>query len=283
MFWLYTNCVLPLLRALYVPLDWLLGWTTLLSPVVALVIVGALTGLAINLFQKYLSNQALLALCKADLQRIRELRRTARQARDKDALARLAGLARRISGRYAWGAFKPALWSIPPICVIALWTGSRLSLLPVRPDEVIRVVAHFEDGAAGFAHLIPNDGIAPAGPLIAPVAVPRAQPGDTGPLDPQARWQVRAVKEGEFPVTVRFNSQTYELRVPVSTRGGRAADSPRVFNLQTPTHDNLLALELRLTDSVPPAWWNLKLQWLGLYFVVAAVCGVALRRVLRVQ
>ncbi|MCY3023637.1 MAG: hypothetical protein NTW87_32050, partial [Planctomycetota bacterium] len=174
MLWFYTYCLLPVLRVLYVPLDWLLAPVSLLSPVAALVIVGALTGLAVNLIQKYFSNQNLLGRCKADLKRLKELQRAAKQAGDKDGMLRLAALSRRVSGKYMWGSLKPSLVSVPALCVLAMWTGSRLSFDPIRPGDEIEATAYFEDGAAGFAHIVPNAGLAPVGAPIAPVAVPPA-------------------------------------------------------------------------------------------------------------
>jgi hypothetical protein len=147
-------------------------------------------------------------------------------------------------------------------------------------------VAYFEDGAAGFAHIIPNAGLQPAGPPIAPVAAPKAQAGASGPAapGPQARWLVVATNEGMFPLAVRYNNATCsELVVPVSRKGGRAADSPVVCNIETPTHDNLQAVELVLKDSVPAAWWNLKQKWLGVYLAVALLFGFGLRPIMRIQ
>ncbi|MGD0088949.1 MAG: hypothetical protein ABSE73_03445 [Planctomycetota bacterium] len=292
MFWFYTQCLLPVLRVLYVLLDWVLGWTTLLGPLAALIIAGAVTGLAVNLFQKYLGNQKLLGLCKADLKRLKELLQTARSTGDKESAARLASLAGKISGRYAWGSCKPALWSVLPLCVLATWTASRLSFEPVRPGDEIKVVADFEDGAGGFAHIIPNQGLIPAGAAIVPVTVPQAQP-NAGPAEkasqspnsrgPQAEWLIKAACAGDFTLTVRYNGNTYALPLQIRARGGRAPESPVVFNPETPTHDNLQGVSLLLKDSVPAAWWNARQKWLGLYLAVALIFGFGLRPLMRIQ
>jgi len=285
MFWFYMHCLLPVLHALYLPLDWVLGWTTLISPLVALIVTGAATGLAVNLFQKYMGNQTWLGLCKADLRKLKELRLAAQAAGDKDTVARLVSISNKISARYAWGAMKPALWSVLPLCVLAMWAGSRLTFEPVRPGDEIEVVAYFEDGASGFAHIIPNQGLQPAGPPIVPVAAPQAQAGGSsaaGP-GPQAHWRVKAAGEGDFPLAVRYNNATCDLQVPVRRKGGRAVDSPVIFNLETSTHDNLQAVELVLKDSVAAAWWNLNQKWLGVYLIVALAFGFGLRPIMRIQ
>ena len=294
MFWFYMHCLLPALQALYFLLDLVLGWSTLLSPLGALIISGAVTGLAVNLCQKYLGNQKWQGLCKADLKRLKELRLASQAAGDKEKVARLVSVANKISTRYAWGAMKPALLSVLPLCVLAMWTASRLSFEPVRPGDEIEVVAYFEDGATGFAHLVPNQGLNPVGPAIMPVAVPRGSAalpgGDSGReagaanAGPQARWKVKAAGEGDFKLAVRYNDATCgEVLVPVRSKGGRAADALVVFNAETPTHDNLQAVELKLKDSVPAAWWNLKEKWIGLYLAVALLFGFGLRPIMRIQ
>jgi hypothetical protein len=39
----------------------------------------------------------------------------------------------------------------------------------------------------------------------------------------------------------------------------------------------------KIEDSMPAAWWNLWIMWMGLYINVAVVCGVAFRFILRVN
>jgi len=274
--------LLPVLNVLYVPLDWVLGWTARLPAAWAIAVVGVISGLAVMLFQKYASRQAVLGQCKADLRLLKLRIKAAKQAGDREAVQRLTMLLRRISGKYMWGALKPALWTVPLIGVVALWCGSRLGYVPVRPGDTLTVTAHFEDRAAGFAHVVPGAGLAPLGSAIAPVGTP--QPA-------QARWEVRAAVEGRFPLRVRYADRTYEVDVPVAARGGRPPEPVTVFAEATPTQDQLQAVELSLRPSVtcrmvpflPAYGWNLDLQWASLYLWVALACAIVLRFALRIQ
>lgn len=336
MFTFYTNTLLPALDALFVALDAVLGWSLLFGAITGLVIAGLLTGLLVNVIQKFASNQDFLGRSKADLDKIKSLRAAAKQSGDKDTVSRLNALAGRISGRYAWGSFKPALWSIPPLCVLAMWVGSRMSYEPVRPDSELTIVAHFEDGASGFAHLVPSDAISPVGSAIAPVAIPPtttaspvkvpqdsadssakmmapssaqntappqagisstaaqdvalpssvsaqqpALPG-AGAAGPQASWTIRALREGVLPLVIRYRDQSYEVALPVSAKGGRPPEL-KVFALETPGRDGLLAVEFKLADTLAPAYWNLNLQWMGLYLIAALASGLGLRRVMGIN
>lgn len=270
------------IRVFYPPLDLLLGWVACFPAFWAVTAVGVISGVAVILFQKYFSRQAFLAQCKADLQLLKRRVKDAKRHGDRETAQRLQGLIGRISGKYMAGALKPALWTVPLIGIVALWTGDRLGFHPVRPGDTLKVVAHFEDGASGFAHVVPSEGLPPVGPAIAAVEVPADAAGR------QARWQVRAAAEGSFPFRVRHADRTYEVKIAV---GGRPPGLVKVFNDSTPDQDRLQALEFdlkptiqcRLVPFLPARDWNPDLQWASLYIWVALACALVLRFALRVQ
>jgi uncharacterized membrane protein (DUF106 family) len=261
------------LDALYAVCDLLFGWTTLFGATAALTIVGVLSGLAVILFQKYASDQDLLGRCKSDLKILKARMKEAKRAGNAEEARRAQALSGRIGGKYMWAALKPALWTVPIIGVVGLWAGARLGFLPVRPDQPLTVVAHFEDAAEGYAHVVPGGGFAVEGPAIAAAALSEGAQGK------QAAWTVKALGEGERTLKLRHRGRTYEIRVPAA----RPPELVTVFNAASPRQDRLQAVELKLTDSVPAAWWNLKLQWGGLYLEAALVVALVLRRLMKVQ
>jgi hypothetical protein len=275
--WVYTHLLLPVLNVLYVPCDWILGWTERFSPVVSITIVGILSGIAVIVLQKYASNQRFLGQCKADLTAQKKRMKTAKASDDKEALARARGLSGKIGGKYMWASLKPSVWSVPLIGVIGLWTGSRLGYLPIRPGEEVSVAAHFEDQAKGFAYIVPTEALRPVGTPIAAIEIPQ----DGGGL--QARWKVRTEKEGSHRLTVRSGGKSVEVELPVAARGGRPPEPVTTIQEATPTLDSLQAIEIKLADSMPPRWWNLKLQWGGLYLLVAVGVALGLRTLLKVH
>ena len=313
-----THVVLPIVNVLFIPFDIALGWVTVFGSLGALIAVGALTGLAVNLFQKFCSNQDLLGRRRADLERLKTLMREAKQANDIEKHARLSGLTSQISSKYALESLRPAFFSVPPLCILAMWVGSRLSFEPVRPGDVIEVVGTFEEGASGFSHVVPNDGLTAVSSPIStiefrksatvPVSEPAAEnsapagniaqktaPPSTAdvkpivaavaeePTAPEARWKIRAEKEGEFALQVRHGEDSYVLPVPVHAKGGRPPEPATVFRTDSPTRDKLLAIELKLREPVAPAWWNIWMQAMGFYLVVALAFGLGLRRVMGIQ
>ena len=49
------------------------------------------------------------------------------------------------------------------------------------------------------------------------------------------------------------------------------------------TLDQLQAIEVKLAPSLKEAWWNLTLQWGGLYLIAAVGVAAALRYLLKVN
>ena len=275
--WIYTHLLLPVLGVLYVPCDWTLGWTEHFSAIVSISIVGVISGVAVILVQKYASDQAFLGRCKADLEFQKKRMKQAKAADDKHGLQRARGLSGKIGGKYMWAALKPSVWTVPLIGVIGLWTGSRLGYLPIRPGDEVSVTAHFEDQAKGFAYVLPGGAFQPVSPLISAIEIPQ----DGGGL--QARWKIRAGTEGAHRLTIRSGGKSFEVDLPVARKGGRPPEPVTTIAEATPTQDQLQAIQFTLVDSIPAAWWNLKLQWGGLYLIVAVGVALAMRSLLKVH
>jgi uncharacterized membrane protein (DUF106 family) len=259
------------LDVLYSVCDLLFGWSALFGPTAALVVVGVLSGLAVILFQKYASDQDLLGRCKADLKVLKARIKDAKAAGDLEGARRLQGLSGRVGGKYMWAALKPALWTVPIIGVVGLWAGARFAYLAPRTGESLKVVAHFEDAAEGYAHVVPGPEFAVEGPAIAAV-----EPASGGK---EAVWTLKPLRDGERTLKVRHGGRSYALPIPST----RPPELVTVFERQSPRQDRLQAVELKLKDSLPAAWWNFWLQWGGLYLLAALVVALLLRRLLRVQ
>lgn len=275
--WIYIHLLTPLLGVLYVPCDWVLGWVERFSPVVSISIVGLISGFAVIAVQKWGSNQKYMGKAKADLDLLKLKMKAAKQAKDEDALARARGLSSKIGGKYMVAALKPSLWTVPLIGVIGLWTGSRLGFLPLHPSDEISVVAHFEDNAKGFPYIEPNDDLQLSGTPISPIEIP----ADGGGL--QARWKIKAERAGESRLTIVYDGNPYPVPLLVAEKGGHPPEPVTTVGKPTPAQDRLQAIEFKLAPSVKEAWWNLWLQWGGLYLLAAMVTAFPLRYILKVN
>ena len=275
--WFYLQVLVPVLDVLYVPCDWLLGWTEHFSPIVSISIVSVLSGLAMVLVLKYASNQKFLGQAKADLNLLKVKMKEAKQKGDPEGLTRARALSGRIGGKFMGASLKPSLWTVPIMAVLGLWTGSRLGYLPIHSGDEFSVVAHFEDNARGFAFILPDEAIQGAGPLIAPIEIP----SDGGGM--QARWNLRAGTEGRAQLRIRHGEESYEVPIPLSRTGGRPPDPVTSVGAPTPAQDRMQAIEIKLAPSLPAAWWNLTWQWGGLYMIVTLVVAMGLRWLLKIN
>jgi uncharacterized membrane protein (DUF106 family) len=275
--WIYTHLLVPLLNILYIPCDWVLGWVERFSPLVSISIVGVVSGIAVIAVQKYGSNQKFMGKAKADLDLLKTKMKAAKQAKDEDSLARARGLSGKIGGKYMVAALKPSLLTVPLIGVIGLWTGSRLGFLPLHPNDEVSVVAHFEDNAKGFAYVVPNDDLPLKGTLISPIEIP----ADGGGL--QARWTLRAERPGASTLTIHHAGTLHQIPLMVADHGGRPPEPVTAVGGPSKSQDTLLAIEIKLAPSIKEAWWNLWLQWGGLYLIVAMAVAFPLRTLLKVN
>ncbi|HEV3026770.1 MAG TPA: hypothetical protein VG457_04315 [Planctomycetota bacterium] len=275
--WIYLHLLTPLLGILYHPCDWVLGWVEHFPPAVSISIVGIISGVAVIAVQKYGSNQTFMGKAKADLELLKAKMKAAKQAKDDDALARARGLSGKIGGKYMVAALKPSLWTVPLIGVIGLWTGSRLGFLPIHPGDDLAVVAHFEDAAKGFAYVVPDEAVQWQGTLIAPIEVPP----DGGGL--QARWTLKARTDGRGELRIHYGESTFAVPIAVEQKGGHPPEPVTTVGKPSAAQDRLQAIEFKLVPSLKEAWWNLWLQWGGLYLLVAMAVAFPLRYVLKVN
>ncbi|HLY12130.1 MAG TPA: hypothetical protein VKW04_22705 [Planctomycetota bacterium] len=275
--WIYLHLLLPILTVLYYPCDWLLAWVEHFPPVVSISIIGVISGVAVIAVQKYGSNQAFMGKAKADLEFLKLKMKSAKEAKDQDALARARGLSGKIGGKYMVAALKPSLWTVPLIGVIGLWTGSRLGYLPLHPADDVSIVAHFEDNAKGFAYVVPDEVLNWQGTLIAPIEVP----SDGGGL--QARWTLRPRGDGRSDVKIHYDGALFAVPIAIASKGGYPPDPVTTVGKPSPAQDRLQAIEIKLVPSLKEAWWNLWLQWGGWYLIVAMAVAFPLRTILKVH
>ncbi len=316
--WIQIELIDPVVAPLYPVCDFLLGWTTRLGGVWGVVVVGLLTGLGVNLFQKFFSRQKLLGKCKADLKKLKKFTAEAKKAGNDERVTQLMNVSKRVSGKYMWGSLKPAIFTVPPVLVICMWTWVRLGFDPVGPDKEIEVVACFENEARGYATMLASrDDVEIIGGRVAPItkwvetpkekkkraeAAKRAK--DDGPVvlwkpwtwfnatplpdrGLEAHWRVRAKREGEHKITIRYPTEegmkSCEIDFPAFKGKSKPPEFITYLVFDTPGMDHMQTVQFDLKDSMPADWWNLWFQWMGLYILVAIASGVGFRFLFRVN
>ena len=99
----------------------------------------------------------------------------------------------------------------------------------------------------------------------------------------QARWKLKAKSEGAAALQVHHGDRFYTIPISVAKSGGRPPEPVTTVNDASPTQDQLQAVEIKLSPSLPAAWWNLTWQWGGLYMIVTLAVAMGLRFLLKIN
>lgn len=254
-------------------MDLVVGWLLVLPRDAAIVLVAVSTALALVLVRKFSTDQELLRRCAADRKRLRELRRAARRARDRAALARLGATQGQVALKAFAQEWKPMLVSLIPIALLATWCWQRLEYLPPKAGEPVTFTATFPISAAGqLAHLAPTEG------LQAPQGWIRALIVDTNTATAQATWTLAGTR-GLHAVTLRCDNHTYLHPLLLGERK---------YQVQLLAHDpqgirTAVGLQPARLFGIVPGLPALGLApWLVAYLLLAMVAYPGAKRLLRV-
>lgn len=217
-------------------MDYPLGWMLHLPRDVMLLAVAILTSAILAVARRQASDQDWLKRAAADRKRLRELARQARAVGDKPAARRHKGTITQIKARALKYEFKPLLWAVVPIVLVATWCFSRLGFHPPAAGAELEVRAYLPRSAIGrVAQLVPQEGLAAAGGWLQPVVMDSyPQPegawdrfdawatdalGMKPPLTGVAKWRLKAPPApGRRVVKVLYDGRVYEKEVLFGSR-----------------------------------------------------------------
>ncbi len=256
--------------------DGLLGWLLGLSWHATLLAVAACTGLLLALVRKYTTNQDLLRRVDADKVRLKELKREAKRAKDKEARLRY----RQTTAMVAMKAFaqegKPLLLAVLPIAILATWCYNRMGYFPPRDSEPVEVVFYGPVSAVGeTVTLLPQDGLKAEGW----VRLAREEKVADQPTA-VARWKVSgAASRRPHKLVFRWRDETFD-------RGeilvGQKTYSPRIVSDDA----GRLGAEVCLREARPlgivPGFGDAFPAWLVGYLILVIPGAMVIKRLLRV-
>lgn len=273
--------------------DVLLGWLLEFPRWIGLLVVGLMTAVLLTLIRKWTTNQDRLRRAAADLRRLKELRRAAKDARDVDAVERCNVTKAQISWLKLKAEGWPLLAVLLPVALLATWAFERLAYYPPRDDETIEVVAYLPRSAQDdLMHLVPQPRLRSANGWVQPVRRITNEPtrwdriwatatfsqAATPEADDVAIWRLQADAAREpYPLVFRWKEHTFERELRV----GQRIYSPVV------TVDTVepITTEVRLRETrlfgIPGlgAWLP---AWLVGYLVVTIPVVFALKKVLAI-
>ena len=190
--------------------DYLLGWILYLPRDLMLASVALMTSAVLTFVRVFSTDQNWLrragydkkhiafSLKLAKAQRGLKLHmtrdRAERQRINKDYKAetvRLKAAGMLIKTRSAKYEFKPLLYALVPIVLLATWAFARLGYKPVEPGQTVTVKAYYRAGALERqAHLAPIDGIEPVASIYQTDVL-------EAPPPPEGWWDIAGAKTRE--------------------------------------------------------------------------------------
>ena len=258
-------------------LDYPLGFLLVVPRDIAIAIVAVATSLLLTFARKWTTDQDRLRRAKGDLKRLKQLRRQARRAKDKDTVASIRATVGMIQVIRMKAEGMPLLVALVPIALLGIWCFGRLDYHPARVNEDLTIAAYYPLSSVGkLTHLVPPDGVEM-----------RSDPIQAVGLDPQgeinglATWEIRpTVASDAITLVVRHEGQTAEHVLSV---GGRTYAPP----LELPEADKIEATEVRLRQYkllgiLPGIPAILLAPWLVAYLVIAIICVPVVRKVFKI-
>ncbi|MFO7899304.1 MAG: EMC3/TMCO1 family protein [Planctomycetota bacterium] len=195
-----------------------LGWLAAIPRDLAMVIVAVGTSMILTLARKWTTDQDRLRRAKHDLKRLKQLKREAKRAKDKDAVKRVQTTIGMINVMKMKAEGKPLLVSIIPIAVLAIWCFGRLDYYPAEVGDEVAVKAWYPlssisgEGKFSYSYLVPppeETGIEMASsPIQEVVEDPeKNEAGET--TNGYAEWTIRPTEEVEsVDLVLRHEGQT---------------------------------------------------------------------------
>ena len=258
-----------------------LDWMLYLHPDLVLLIVAVGTGVILTVVRPFTTNQEYLNRCKEDRNRLKELIREAKRAKDKDALTRHRTTAGQIGLKTMKAEGKPLLVAIVPIALLATWAFGNIAFIPPSGDDPVVVKAYFTVPKIGkLVHMVPQDGIEAASGWVRPIEPDVDAKGVT--TTGVAQWTLRCRKRAE-PYTLRIRAMggIYEKELLVD--GRRYAPPIRTYEDGQIEVSEVVMREYRLLGFVPGIPWIGLQPWIVGYLVIVLPLSFILKPALRIN
>ncbi|MFW6158225.1 MAG: hypothetical protein ACOC8E_02570 [Planctomycetota bacterium] len=281
-----------------------LGWLAAIPRDLAMVIVAVGTSMILTLARKWTTNQDRLRRARHDLKRLKQLKREAKRAKDKDAARRIQTTIGTINLMKMKAEGMPLLASIIPIAVLAIWCFGRLDYYPADVGDEVTVKAWYplssisDPGTFSYSYLIPpgeDGGLEMVSPPVQEIVEDPVKGPGGKTTNGYAEWTIRPTKKIEsVDLAIRHKGET--VRHPFSA-GGWYYEPP----LQVHESPKIEATQVALTQykflGIVPGigagrkWYFLFLSfdkpyflapWIVAYLVIVIPFVPLLRKVMKV-
>ena len=288
--------------------DWVFGWILYLPRDVALFGVAIMASALLTVARRWTTNQEWLQRAAADTQRQNQLKQEALARGEKEAALRHQDVTLRIKLNTLRQEWKPLLWVLIPVTLLATWSFARLAYLPPKINQPVEIHACLPRAGIGqLAHLVPEPGVAVVGDWIQPVVadqrvVSHTAWGATGPwmldrvhrfwhwndpgtapapvLDGVAVWHVILQDAKLRRLKIRYDGHTYEAPIRAGTP---VYEEPVTDFPGAPLQAiEVVLVPRRLFNLVGGVDWLFLPPWLVAYFLIASPAVSILKRAFKI-
>lgn len=257
-------------------MDAVLGWLLRLPSDIAIIIVAVLTAGLMRVIRLACTDQSLLRRAAEDRATLRKLMRAAKARGDREAVRRYRNTKTMIALRTMNQEWKPLLFSILPVAILATWCFSRLDFHPPKADEPVTIAMYTPPSLIGeAAHIVPMDGLESEGWMRR--INPDSLPGDKEPVrNGVVSWTIRGKASNHpYRMILRAGGRTLEHEVLI---GGMKYSPTTVFHSdQWVTESRLRQVKFfGIVPGIPIVGFA---PWLVGYLLIVCAVFPVLRRI----
>lgn len=270
----------PVFDLLLIPFSGLPAW-------VGLVVVSAVTGVAMLVVFKHTSNQEALERVK------RQIHASLFEIRlfndDLPAIFRAQADILKHNTRYLGYSLVPMLWMIVPLVLMIAQLQFHYGYRGLRPGESALLKVTLDASAVPARR--PAGAAKPSVTLDLPEGIRAETPGVWIPSKRELAWRLAAEKEGDYEIGVSVGGETFTKSASVSTgitRRSPVRYEPGFLSLllypaeaPLPRNGPLESISLSYAEA-EVSILGLELHWIIWFFVLSIVFAFALRRPLGV-
>jgi uncharacterized membrane protein (DUF106 family) len=242
------------------------------NPFFAIVVLALGITLLITLAYKFLTNQNEMKRLKGEQKEFQQRMKTLRKENKHEEMMKVQKEAMSKNMEYMKHSMKATLITFIPIILIFGWMNAHLVYDPISPGERFAVTVEFVEGIEGSATLVADEGLE--------LKSPAEQPINSG-----VTWNVKAVKEGDFFLTVKADSDEQSKKVLVTKKFAYEEPSTTFQNSDiktiTLTYKKFKPINSIANGEVSIFGWQP--GWLGLYIIFSIVFSIVLRKVMKVH
>jgi uncharacterized membrane protein (DUF106 family) len=255
-------------------MDFLLGWLLLFTPFWALMIISVIFSLITNLAYKFFTDQHVMKQLKEDIKKSQDEMKAI-----KDNPAKVMEVQKKAMEKnfeYMKKSMKPTLITFIPIILMFGWLTANLAYDPIMPDSQFNTTLTFKEGITGNASIeLP--------PEIESVngneqEIKEAEcPGVlfTTTKCSKATFELKATKEGEYPLTFAYDNETEETNILV-TKEQKYLPPEKL----TPKSDSLSKINVENNKLIAMNIFGWKVGWLGTYIILSLIISLGMRKLM---